>query len=313
MQSLDAVHKSTKRTKKKKKFKSEKTIPTNEGKRQRLEPVSQATSRKKKATCFMGERYWDSKAKNYDKEIYDSYNDAVDNSAITAILERFADRDSSCIDFGCGVGKYLPPLASRFHHVHGIDISQGLLHTAMEKVVWKGSGRSRSRVLKNVTLVQADITQPLQGLSPASFGICTNVLLLPDSDKINAMLNNIRNHILPGGHVMFLVPSLESALFVGQMFPKEMRKQLDTFEGHDIMLGRLPREGVLTQYFIREHFQVLLRHHGFDMESSEKLEYRWTHEFGIEPPHQTGAGDSKTLFPWDWLVLAQRCVDNNES
>lgn len=102
----------------------------------------------------MTERYWDSMAKIYDKEIYDSCNDATNRDVVLAILDKYADRTTSCIDFGCGVGKYLPQLSPRFKTVVGIDISQALLDTALAKVVWSGAGRSKQRRLKNVKLQQ---------------------------------------------------------------------------------------------------------------------------------------------------------------
>ena len=70
-----------------------------------------------------------------------------------ALLDAHADRSKSCIDFGCGVGKYLPELSPRFKSVVGVDISQALLDKAMENTVWSGNGRSRQRKLKNVKLL----------------------------------------------------------------------------------------------------------------------------------------------------------------
>ena len=70
-----------------------------------------------------------------------------------ALLDAHADRSKSCIDFGCGVGKYLPELSPRFKSVVGVDISQALLDKAMDNTVWSGNGRSRQRKLKNVKLL----------------------------------------------------------------------------------------------------------------------------------------------------------------
>jgi hypothetical protein len=59
-------------------------------------------------------------------------------------------------------------------------------------------------------------------------------------------------------------------------------------------------EGVLTQYYLKEHIAQLMDRGGFAIKSTEKLEYSWTHEVGhtLVP-----AGSAQ---PWDWLVVAQR-------
>lgn len=53
-----------------------------------------------------------------------------------------------CLDFGCGVGRIVLPLAKRFEHVVGVDVSRGMLEEAK---------RNCERVgVKNVEFVESD-------------------------------------------------------------------------------------------------------------------------------------------------------------
>ena len=50
---------------------------------------------------------------------------------------------SRTLDFGCGVGRVAIPLARRFEHVVGLDVSPGMLTRAAEAAQRQGVGRPR--------------------------------------------------------------------------------------------------------------------------------------------------------------------------
>lgn len=62
------------------------------------------------------------------------------------IVENF--QPTRCLDFGCGVGRLVIPLAKRFPEVVGVDISKGMLEEANRNCEKLG--------LKNVTFVESD-------------------------------------------------------------------------------------------------------------------------------------------------------------
>ena len=67
--------------------------------------------------------------------------------------------------------------------------------------------------------------------------------------------------------------------------------------------GRIPRDGVLTQYYLREHIERLLAKTGFAVHACHKLEFGWEHEFGsVRPAEDVGPAAP----PWDWLLVARR-------
>src|SRR3954463_1763115 len=59
-----------------------------------------------------------------------------------------AFRPASALDFGCGVGRLLIPLAKRCGKAYGVDISAGMLELCAKRL--------RAESLDNVTLVKSD-------------------------------------------------------------------------------------------------------------------------------------------------------------
>jgi len=70
---------------------------------------------------------------------------------VMSIINNYIDpsfKPKLCLDFGCGVGRIIIPLAYRFSHVTGVDISQDMLDEASRNCVELG--------LNNVELVESD-------------------------------------------------------------------------------------------------------------------------------------------------------------
>lgn len=203
------------------------------------------------------------------------------------------------------MGKYLPALSTRFKSVLGLDLSQPLVDMAMKTVVYSGSGRSRQRKLKNVTLGQADLSESVSLPNKAHFACCQNVLLEASNEAHEAILRNVHAGLVPGGGLMLLVPSLESALHVGKALPEKMQRAMEGCDGSDASLGHVPRRGVLTQHFKKDHIDRLLRSAGFTPVSCQKLKYPWRHEFG-KGDDETSVKDKAKNPPWDWLIYCTR-------
>jgi 2-polyprenyl-3-methyl-5-hydroxy-6-metoxy-1,4-benzoquinol methylase len=70
---------------------------------------------------------------------------------ILSITQRFfgtTDLRRSALDFGCGVGRIVIPLAAVFEHVTGVDISPGMLETAQHDCALRG--------IRNVEFASSD-------------------------------------------------------------------------------------------------------------------------------------------------------------
>ncbi|HET8649121.1 MAG TPA: class I SAM-dependent methyltransferase [Gemmatimonadales bacterium] len=81
---------------------------------------------------------------------------------LDALQQHFGsvDRQSSCLDFGCGVGRLVLPLARRFRRVVGVDVSPGMLREAQRNC--------RAAGIDNAHLIRTD---EARGLAAERFGL----------------------------------------------------------------------------------------------------------------------------------------------
>ncbi len=250
----------------------------------------------------MDENYWDQAALNYDNQILDVVaNDR--KQIVIKYINKFASKESVAFDFGCGVGKLLPLLAKIFGTVYAIDIS----HNCLE------FGREVSSHLNNIIYVKSDLSNNKAKLGKAHFGLCINVIIMPSFKKRMAIFKTISKHIFRGGHLLLVLPSLESALFSnlrliqlnmknGSSYRKASAAGLSSELTSDVSIpdGILNLDGVLTKHYLKEELLVLLRELRLRVISIEPIEYSWKTEF-IAPPRWM-----KEPYPWDWLVVARK-------
>jgi len=275
--------------------------------------------------------YWNAQARNYDDNIFSTIDEDT-TGIITSTLDRFSrleDEEAAdgpfgrCIDLGCGAGKYLPALSQRFRQVAAYDLSPKLVDLARKEL----SRRNIRNVIVDVRdLAQVwyrDASMPSEEMGSYGFAVMANVLIAPVSDIERAiMLRNALRSLCPGGRLMVIVPSLESALFVNMRCEEVscegpfnrsanalgedvLRKPTRT-EGADLLRGILKRSGVRTKHFLEAEFELLASRTGFQVEAREKVCYSWHSELGLNSPSLVPAGLRRPPFPWDWLFVLRR-------
>ncbi|MCW5910899.1 MAG: class I SAM-dependent methyltransferase [Cyclobacteriaceae bacterium] len=244
-------------------------------------------------------KHWEKLAPGYNDEIFDVY--ASDKfKKLPRYIKKHASLGKTAIDFGCGNGKSFPYLAPQFRNVSGLDISKGLLKQAA------------ARGYSNVTLQAVDLTKSALKLPKADFAFCCNVVMFPDLQKNAIAFKNIARALRPGGTALFVLPSLDSALFSSwrliQLYEREGVKAADIparefhyFKGNkrDLVQGIVYIDNVPTKHYSASELEVVLPQAGFKITKLEKLEYDWNTELA-EPPEDFGAP-----YPWDWLVECQ--------
>ena len=248
----------------------------------------------------MDANYWERVGDQYEQEIFSSSR-ADTSGAIRRRLDELADPRAVAADFGCGVGHYLPLLASRFGRVHGVDFADSLLDQA----------RGRTRRFANVAIHRANLASGRASIEMprAKVAVCANVLISENPKLRRGILRTIHRYTAPGGRLLLLVPSLESVLFTNQRLI-EWNRRLGWSEAEslasglapsaDLMRGLVRIERVATKHYLREEATVLLDEAGFAVSSCDKVEYAWDTEFENPPRWMKNPG------PWDWLLVARR-------
>jgi SAM-dependent methyltransferase len=249
-------------------------------------------------------RYWEGIGKRYEDEVFAS-SLADRDGVIRRRLDELANERAVAIDFGCGVGHYLPLLARRFRAVHGVDFAESLLEQA----------RARCGPLSNVSIERADLASGRAKLATplARVAVCANVLISADARRCRGILRTIHRHLLANGRLLLIVPSLESALLANLRLV-EWNRRLGLSEREALASGIAPTargasellqglvriEEVPTRHYLREELEGVLGNAGFAMTSCEKIEYSWETEFDDPPRWMKPPG------PWDWLIVGRK-------
>lgn len=250
----------------------------------------------------MDERYWDQLAPSYRAQVHNSLL-ADRDGVIERWLDEFAAPRKAAVDFGCGVGNYLAALSNRFKLIHALDHSARLLDQA----------RAAHRDLNNIMYRKADLSKPLRDWKRPHVGICMNVLIAPDHELRSAMVKTMHQALAPGGHLLAVVPALESALYTDvRLVEWSMRDGMtharalrDGLRGEPGVIGPLAsgvidRGGVPTKHYLCEEAVLMLRQGGFEVEVADKVEFAWSAEF-IDPPRWL-----RDPYPWHWLLVCRR-------
>lgn len=261
--------------------------------------------------------YWDSMAKIYDTEIFNSMQEdrgRVILREMDSAMQRLKDQgipweSITALDLGCGVGKWVPALSLRCRRVYACDVSQRLLDVAAETV-------KRFRII-NVTLVRIDLAEACSdktflsrlGCPTGNIVACANVLISPDEETRQRILARVCGALAEGGTVLLLVPSVESAVRVREAREMHGAKKLgkDELGDHKPYPEDETRNiyrcgGVRTQHYTKETALAMVQDVGLKNARIQKVEYSWDNEFS----GNTSRLARTDVYPHDWLVVAEK-------
>jgi len=244
-------------------------------------------------------KYWEKIAPGYNEEIFDVlYNDK--KAVIRSAIKKIASPGKTVMDAGCAVGKWLPILSPLFKKVIAADISAKNLAIAE---------RNYSHY-NNIAYLRTDLSKTRIKLPKCDAAICINAILTASSKKRITFFQNLSSCLLKEGHLILVVPSLESWLLTRTIqsrwkIDKELfREKLSGKEAirryRNIQQGNAEIDSVATKHYLREELFILLSQQGFTVQDCRKIEYEWKTEFLKPPPWLQQPG------PWDWMVVAQK-------
>lgn len=242
-------------------------------------------------------------ALRYEAEIF-SVLEHDRSKLISKAVRRHGKKTQAATDVGCGIGHFLPLLSARFRSVFAVDLSPRCIAKA----------QAAHPRLANVAYRAVDLAAPGARLPPADFALCVNVAIAPSIAHRNRLLDATCRHVRPGGHLVLVVPSLESASFVDFRLiewnlrdgMKPNRAVRGGFRAYRPIGNPRAHEGVVridqveTKHYLREELLVLLENRGLRTLEIEKIEYPWSTEFAGPPRWM------KAPFPWDWLFVARK-------
>jgi len=246
----------------------------------------------------MDRNYWEKIAPDYNEEIFDVLKNDSQGLIVSAI-KKVSSKNKTVIDNGCAIGKWLPVLSPIFKKVHAVDISKENLEIA----------KRLYPELTNVEYNRIDMSGAKAKMPLCDVGICINAILTDSLKKRNIFFSNLKKCIKKNGHLILVIPSLESSMLtsiIRQRWNPDkdanhvVKRNKSGFQLKNILQGNAEIDNVPTKHYLKEELQLLLANEGFQAEDFQKIEYDWTTEFLSPPKWLT---EPK---PWDWMVVAKK-------
>jgi SAM-dependent methyltransferase len=247
----------------------------------------------------MDRNYWEKIAPDYNEEIFDVLQQDK-KGYIKKSISRIASPTASVIDIGCAVGKWLPVLSPIFKKVVAVDISAKNLSIA----------KKNFPQLDNVGYQRADMSAGNSSFTGFDVALCVNAILTDSLKKRINFFSNIHKSLKKGGHLVLVVPSLESWLLtriIQQQWKIDKRLFRSSLPGEvaikryaGIQQGNVEIDNVATKHYLGEELELLLGNEGFEVLKKQKINYDWHTEF-IDPPSWL-----KEPQPWDWIIVAKK-------
>jgi SAM-dependent methyltransferase len=225
-------------------------------------------------------------AARWDDEIFNTlHHDKF--HVIASEIERSSRRARTAADFGCGTGIYLPLLSRLFDQVHGFERSRACVDIAREQF----------RARKNVAIHPASAAA-IRRYGTSDMVLCVNVAVHPALRARASVLRAVRSLLSPGGTLILVVPSLESATMVATAEREAVGIEGD-WDVRSEEDGVVTIEGMPYHHYSKNGLRDFLATFGFGVSRIRRVEYSWQSQ-GVR------AGTKwRGKLPWDWIAVAR--------
>jgi SAM-dependent methyltransferase len=216
------------------------------------------------------------------------------NGSIAALIASVAATHRSILDYGCGVGRYLPLLSASFEQVVAADYSGKCV--AQAQVL--------TRALSNVRVHTTGQLARHQAKARFDVVLMANVLLHPRPPVRAKILDLALARLKPGGVLLLLLPAIESVHLSEAVRRSHTRRRGSAYSrpasAGAFDPGVIGINGQATKHYSAEEIPLLLQDRRLSMSSLSRAEYSWSSE------SFDGLDRRLEARPWDWLVSATR-------
>jgi len=247
----------------------------------------------------MQRHYWEKIAPSYNEEIFDVLQNDK-RRFIVAAIKKIAASSKTVLDAGCAIGKWLPVLSPLFKEVTAADISAKNLTIA----------KKTYPDFNNVIYLRTDMSARKTNLAKYDVAVCINAILSASLKKRDAFFHNLSTCLKKDGHLVLVVPSLESWLLTRiiqnqwkidkELFRESLSGKEAITRYKNIQQGNAEIDSVPTKHYLREELIHLLSQERLEVQDCRKIEYDWKTEFTKPPKSLQKPG------PWDWMIVAKK-------
>lgn len=136
---------------------------------------------------------------NYYDLLYEDKNYAKEVEFVSGIIRRYSPDAKTILDLGCGTGIHALGFAQKGYQVTGIDRSAEMLAKAAERCGRKVISGAGTVGLQQADIRELSLSQPFDVIVALFHVIC----YLPINEDLDAAFARIRQHLKPGGLLIF--------------------------------------------------------------------------------------------------------------
>lgn len=236
----------------------------------------------------MSRREWNRTANEFEELVCNIASEETNDQ-----LRRFVSaahpspKKSVLVDLGCGTGTFVQKFGKHFHQIFAADFATAVVKQA-EKT-YTGAAPAKWHV--------ADVKDcpKLFGKQCADLAVCLNVITSPSAARRKSLWASVKAVTKPSGHMLIVVPSLESCEMVAGWENRGRKKAKPASKKG----GIAERQDIWQKHFSRGELAKIISDLGFAVVRLGAVSYPWSSE-GLSKPR------SATRAPWDWICLAKR-------
>jgi SAM-dependent methyltransferase len=192
------------------------------------------------------------------------------------------NRRKTLVDAGCGIGTFVERFGDSFGKIIAFDFAAAMVKRArrhcqdFEQAEWHALPLEKAGAKFG---------------SIANLAVCLNVITAPKPRLREQQWISLGQLVKPGGHLLVVVPALESARYVAEM-------DAEAFHGSvDIESELVRRNDTEQKHYSRQELRRIVTQLGFEVVALRKATYPWG-EDGLELTERKS--------PWDWACLARK-------
>jgi hypothetical protein len=143
--------------------------------------------------------------------------------------------------------------------------------------------------------------------------LSVNALIASSMAIREKLFKAVTARLKPEGHLVLVVPSLESILLVDLRLVEWKRKSgtrpqqalrstyaSSALADNKMRQGIIAIDGVATKHYLKEELEFILASYKMNVLETVKIEYGWDSEMDHPPAWM------RAPYPWDWLVVARK-------
>jgi SAM-dependent methyltransferase len=229
----------------------------------------------------MSEKLWNCLAEDFEVAVCDVTSSS--GRELAELVRRTKpNRQQTLVDAGCGIGSFVKRFGRRFGRVIAFDFADQMVRRA----------KQRCKAVPDVEWATMGLEDAADRIGPVGdFAACLNVITSTDAKLRKRQWASLAGLLRPGGHVLVVVPALESARHVVRFADRENRIHRSNFDD-----GLVYRGDAQQKHYDRNELRETLRSHALRVLSLKRIHYPWADD---------GVDDPGLKPPWSWVALAR--------